>query len=484
MAQWNNYDAFGVLPKDTNTNLGGHQPEIPVDDDKPYRGIRGWKKIGRAVKVLLAVEGAKRKAHSSFAHVQDLTKALMEKDFRGLDDRELLIEYSDIVKIFMDFAPKFGLLACASGNIMFLIKELEKDFPGKGNALATAIMAGSAEITSAAQGYRLVELAEMARQDSGTRGFFAAEPFNPLSWEEELSANSPFKQSFREFLSEYGHRGIYEVEIMNPRWREDPSYLLDVIRNTINTADLDKIRVRQKDTSEYAWREIKRKLPLHRRLLVNFLVRQSGKGAEMREMSKSIYVMSLEPLRKILLETGSRFKERGIIKERSDVFHSAWHELLSILRGDWNGNELKTLIEERKARRTEFEKLSPPDLFIGDTPQSFVKYPHCSGKALSGLGVAAGRGDGPVRIVRHPGEGIKLVQGDILVAPSTDPAWTPLFLRASAIVMETGGHLSHGAIVAREYGIPAVVNIPGVLQILSDGQQITVDGDVGKIFLS
>jgi len=483
MGQWNSYDAFGILPKDTNTNYGGHQPEIPVDDDKPYRGIRGLKRIGRMVKLLLAVEGAKRKALTSYDHVRKLAEALMNKDLKGLDNRELLMDYSDVAKIFMDFAPKFGMLACASGNIMFLIKELEKDFPGRGNALATALMAGSAEITSATQGYRLMEMAEMVRQDADARRFFAAEPFLPLSWEKELSDNSPFKQSFRAFLSEYGHRGVYELEIMNPRWREDPSYLLHVIRNSINTVDLDKIKVRQKDTSESAWQEIRCKLPLHRRLLVNFLAKQTRKGAELREMSKSVYVMSIEPLRKILLETGSRLKQRGLIREQNDVFHSAWFELISILRGDWNGEGLDTLIEERKARSAELEKLSPPDLFIGDTPQYSDQAPDCSGEALSGLGVASGRGAGPVSIVRHPDEGRKLVQGDILVAPSTDPAWTPLFLRASAIVMETGGHLSHGAIVAREYGIPAVVNIPGVLQVLTDGRQVVVDGDAGKVYL-
>jgi len=484
MAQWNSYDAFGVLPKDTNTNLGGHQPEIPVDDDKPYRGLRGWKRIGRMVKLLLSVEGAKRNAPTSFARVRKLTETLMKKDFTGLDDRELLMDYSDVAGIFMDFAPKFGLLACASGNVMFLIKELEKDFPGRGNALTSALMAGSAEITSAAHGYRLMVMAEMVCRDEDARKFFAAEPFTTLSWEKDLSDNSPFKQSFRAFLSEYGHRGVYEMEIMNPRWREDPSYLLQVIRNSMNTADLDKIRVRQKDTSENAWRELKGKLPLHRRLLVNFLAKQSAKGAELREMSKSVYVMSMEPLRKILLETGGRLTERGIIREANDAFHCAWFELISILRGDWDGTGLDTLIEERKARSAELEKLSPPDLFIGDTPQQPEQAPDCSGKALSGLGVAAGVGSGPVNIVRHPDEGRKLVQGDILVAPSTDPAWTPLFLRASGIVMETGGHLSHGAIVAREYGIPAVVNIPGVLQVLCEGQQITVDGNAGKVFLN
>lgn len=129
------------------------------------------------------------------------------------------------------------------------------------------------------------------------------------------------------------------------------------------------------------------------------------------------------------------------------------------------------------------EALSPPDLIIDDVPQFMETAAFSQGNALAGMGVAAGKASGAARLIYHPDEGEKLQAGDVLVAPSTDPGWTPLFLRASAIVMETGGSISHGAIVAREYGIPAVVNIPGVLKMIKDSQRITVDGDEGKVYL-
>jgi pyruvate,water dikinase len=88
---------------------------------------------------------------------------------------------------------------------------------------------------------------------------------------------------------------------------------------------------------------------------------------------------------------------------------------------------------------------------------------------------------GTVRIVQTPTDAAPLKRGDILAAPSTDPGWTPLFLRASGIIMETGGLLSHGAIVAREYGIPAVANMPGILKALRDGESIVVDGSAGRV---
>jgi pyruvate,water dikinase len=99
------------------------------------------------------------------------------------------------------------------------------------------------------------------------------------------------------------------------------------------------------------------------------------------------------------------------------------------------------------------------------------------GQVWHGIGVSSGQVTGIARVIRHPEEGVRLGHGEILVAPSTDPGWTPLFLRAKAVVMEIGGYLSHGAIVAREYGLPAVVNMPGILDHIKDGDTLTVDGD-------
>lgn len=102
---------------------------------------------------------------------------------------------------------------------------------------------------------------------------------------------------------------------------------------------------------------------------------------------------------------------------------------------------------------------------------------------MSGVGAAAGIATGTARLIHHPAEGNRLRQGDVLVAPSTDPGWTLLFIKAAAIIMETGGYLSHGSIVAREFGVPAVVNVPGVMRAICEGQTVYVDGNTGKIGL-
>ncbi|TFW15490.1 pyruvate, water dikinase, partial [Massilia arenosa] len=104
-------------------------------------------------------------------------------------------------------------------------------------------------------------------------------------------------------------------------------------------------------------------------------------------------------------------------------------------------------------------------------------------RSWTGTAIGAGRVEARCWVARTPGEGFGMEQGDILVVPATDPAWTPLFLKAGALVMETGGYLSHGAIVAREFGIPAVINVQGILDQVASGDRIVVDGHQGTVSL-
>jgi rifampicin phosphotransferase len=267
---------------------------------------------------------------------------------------------------------------------------------------------------------------------------------------------------------------------LNPRWREDPSYLLENIKTMLDSADLEKFRQGQQDKGEKASKEIEKAVPFYKRFALKWLVSQAIKGAELRELSKSEIVRVVEPARRLALEMGRRLAAKGILDWCEDIFHCSPSELFSLASGDWDGNGLKTLVSERKQKRVELEALSPPDVILGDVPQFAAAVHAAPGEALVGLGVASGRAAGKARLLTQPRAGIN--KGEILVAPSTDPAWTPLFLQAAAVVMETGGFLSHGAIVAREYGIPAVVNIPGVMKLLKDGEEIIVDGDEGKVY--
>jgi pyruvate,water dikinase len=169
------------------------------------------------------------------------------------------------------------------------------------------------------------------------------------------------------------------------------------------------------------------------------------------------------------------------------VFHLTRTDILMLLHGGWDGRGARELARDREQQRTSWLSEPPPaDVIIQGGERAAQADPLAILPAFDegcwrGIGVASGRATGVARVVRHPHEGARLGHGEVLVAPSTDPGWTPLFLKACAIVMETGGYLSHGAIVAREYGIPAVVNIPRLLHLVRDGDRLHVDGDAGRV---
>lgn len=478
--QWGVYDSMGSRPEGFNVFWGGHQPTIDIGDLKPQPGFED-----RAMKFGALVNQARQNAAQTWERVSTSVRKITGNGLEHWTDQDFITRYDELGRITGALAGEFNFLAAAgSMPVIFLLQTLNKYFEGRELMMLNALMVGGTEgITSADQGYRLVELAEIARKDADAAKYFSGTSFDPSAWE-ELPKCSPFKQAFCEFIEEYGHRAVYELDIINPRWNEDPTYLLGIIQSTMNTADLGKLREEQKEKQERAWLEIKDKIPASEHSSIRDLVRESQAGAAVREKNKSVLALVMDAYRIIARELGCRFCERAIIEEPDDVFFCTWSELFSVLIGEWDGRGLKVLIAERKDWMREMKSLAPPDVIFGETPRFTEPVTRVSSNCLVGVPVAAGKASGSVRLISHPDEGGRLQPGEVMVAPSTDPGWTPLFLKAGAVVMETGGFLSHGAIVAREYGIPAVVNIPGVMGILEEGRTIVVDGDSGKIFLA
>jgi len=483
---WAHYDCNGTLPRDLTFFWGGHQPEIEIDDQSPFEGEAGVRRQKTAMRSMALIAETTANASDILSGVAAAANDLAGEGFESLPDHALIDKFEDLGKIVKSYSGKYTWLSGAGGlPLGILMQNLFGVLGPKTPMVINGLMAGGdASITSADHGYRLVELAEQARQDDYAVRYFNNRPFAPLFWEQQLPENSPFKQAFHKFIKKYGHRAIYELDIINPRWQEDPSYLLDIIRTTMATANLDDLRSRQKEKFNQAWAEITALLPADKLEGIRKMIIDAQQGAGLREMAKSVLVMALQPYRSMALELGDRFARRDLIDEPSDIFFCTWPEIFSILRGEWNAIGLKSLVQDRIATHKANELLIPPDIIQGDNitySQPAIIIP--SGNYLQGVGAAAGKATGIARLINHPGEGNKLRSGDVLVAPSTDPGWTPLFLKACAVIMETGGYISHGAIIAREYGIPTVINVPGVMKAIQDGQIVTVDGDEGRIIL-
>jgi pyruvate,water dikinase len=297
------------------------------------------------------------------------------------------------------------------------------------------------------------------------------------------------KSTMEQFLHDFGHRGVYETDIWNPRWTEDPSWVLEQVEAIRRNPPARDPRECAAEVGREAERELRRRFGWRTPLLM-WMVRKLRESMAAREAAKSAMVSMLLPLRRIVLEIGRRLVVAGQLDAPVDALHFAHVDLTCWLRSYWDGVGARELARDRALRREAWLAETCPDLITEEPDGRLVAAAQCplvppawlSGAGVwKGIGVSPGAASGPARMVRNPRDAAHLQQGDILVAPSTDPGWTPLFLRASGIVMETGGYLSHGAIVAREYGIPAVANVAGILDALYDGERITVDGAGGRV---
>jgi pyruvate,water dikinase len=291
------------------------------------------------------------------------------------------------------------------------------------------------------------------------------------------------------FLERYGDRGPGEIDISKPRWRDDPSMLLRVISGGLaseSTPGAHRARfARQTAIGEAARQRLVEAAgrgpwgPL-RRWFVRRLCSVARFGMGLREHPKFVIVQILGSIRAQVLEAGALLAERGQLASPGDVWHLSFEELALAL------DDPRLRLREEVARREEEfrrDQGRKPPLVVtseGETPVLAEGRADLPPGALAGTAASNGIVEGLARIIRDP-ENEVLHTGEILVAHSTDPGWTPLFVHAAGVVTEVGGVLTHGGVVAREYGIPAVVSVTGALERIRSGQRLRVDGTRGFV---
>lgn len=493
---WAYYDGLGLTAKEFNRNLGGHQPEIPAPEANPMKGPHALRRSRTRFKMLRAIMRTDKMLPGLIQACFDGVRKYRGVDLTHASEDELRQILDEQVESAYHFGP-YSMIANASGGIWHDLLEnaLAKIVPDEAYAVAAQLVAGSGSVVSAEHGYRLFDLAEAARDDNAARDFLQTQPIDGSKWK-DLPKDSPFRRELQRFLDDFGHRAVYEVDIANPRWIEDPTYILEQVKLILDAGLPGDFRETARQKSSDAERIVAQRTRMMRPM-IRWITRRAQKGSALREGSKSALVAHLEPIRRVTLEIGRRMTNEGLLDDPADIFYLAWVEIDAYMRRWWDGRGAKNLVHDRKIQHEAWLSEEPPDVIFIDengVPQEADLHAapvdtdlkasldlSASGARIKGTGVSAGIASGRVRILRHPDESDKLGPGEILVAPSTDPGWTPLFMRAAAIVMEVGGFHSHGAIVAREFGIPAVVNIPQVLSILKDGEIITVDGNTGTI---
>ncbi|MGW1208197.1 rifamycin-inactivating phosphotransferase [Streptomyces sp. NPDC002499] len=358
---------------------------------------------------------------------------------------------------------------------------------GEKNAADTLTLSAPDNITSE-MGLALLDVADAIRPHPEVVAFLrGVESEDFLDELPKLAGGTEARDAIEGYLDRYGMRCVGEIDITRPRWRERPSTLVPVI--------LDNVRNFRPGAAEQRFEEGLRKAREGERDVLTRLRalpdgdRKADETKRMidrvrtfigyREFPKYAIVCRYFVYKRALLGEAERLVQAGVLTEREDIFYLTFQELRDVVRSHQVDDGL---VRQRKDAFRSYLALTPPRVLTSDgvAVSGTHRRDDVPADALVGLAVSAGTIEGRARVVLDMADA-DLEAGDILVTTFTDPSWSPLFVAVAGLVTEVGGLMTHGAVIAREYGLPAVVGVEGATRRIRDGQRIRVHGSDGYV---
>ncbi len=364
---------------------------------------------------------------------------------------------------------------------------------GEKPGAAFQLMRGLPNNVTTEMDLKLWAAAQTIRADPAAREAMRVQPIETLV-EEYHQGKLPAtaQRALEEFLHAYGMRAVAEIDLGRPRWRDDPTPILQTLLGYLQIEDAnlapDVVFRRNKEqagrlAADYIARARRTRFGWLRARLIGGIMRRLRALSGLRELPLFYMVRTLDTYRTVLLDSARDLVARGELESVEDIFFVPLDSLKRFAQG-----EKVVLKNIAAASRADYErecmrKQMPRVLLSnGEAFYEGVSDTAASGNDLVGQAVSPGVVEGRAHVILDP-RSARLEPGEILVCPSTDPGWTPLFLTAGGLVMEIGGMITHGSVVAREYGIPAVVGVRQATTRLRTGQHIRVDGNRGRVMV-
>jgi phosphohistidine swiveling domain-containing protein len=385
------------------------------------------------------------------------------------------------------------MLTCASsalGTHIILKGVLSRVEPEGAERLAHDLTRGIRDLESARPAIGVMRIVDLARRDADARAVLVRE-------EATLDAipEGPVKRALASFLELYGDRAVREAELSTPRWKEDARPVLAMIRVSLRgqARDVEPQLARAKSAADAEMQRLVPRLKFAEQALVRHLITRVQKAARRREQMRTQVTRVLGMLREVALDADRRLlrlvpelardwaelrRTSSPLASTHTVFFLTVDEVVNALRA--SRTDLAPLVRARRAEYMRDQaRPDPPATFIGTPPS--VQLPPAGGDVMKGTAASSGVVEGSARVLLSAAQMSDLQPGEILVVHTTDVGWTPLFCIAAGVVTELGGPLSHAAVVARELGVPSVVNVDGVTRALKTGDRVRLDGDRGIV---
>jgi pyruvate,water dikinase len=377
------------------------------------------------------------------------------------------------------------------GSHLALRTVLQRVAPAHADGLAQSLTSGIRDLESARPGMGIMHIAALARREPEARAILERESTTGF----DAIPQGETRRALQSFLELYGDRAVREAELSTPRWKEDPRPVLRMLRAALRT-DTERAEgtmARTKAQADLEMAKLVPRLNVVEQTLIRHLVARAQRSARLRERMRAWVTRVLGMLREAALDADRRLVRRdpdltadwrAIVDRGSplagvrSVFFLTIDEVVTSLRAA--RTDLAPLVRSRRAEfARDHARPDPPATFVGVPPP--VVMPPAGGDVMRGLAASPGVVEGRARVLVREDEMDALQPGEILVVHTTDVGWTPLFLVAAGVVTELGGPLSHAAIVAREFGVPSVVNVAGATRAIRTGDVIRVDGDRGLV---
>ncbi|EMY5506132.1 phosphoenolpyruvate synthase [Bacillus wiedmannii] len=416
--------------------------------------------------------------------IEELKRNMQMKS--GVDVLDFILEdIQQLKKILFD--PQSMAVIMAGMDASTWINEKMEQWLGEKNAADTLSQSVQNNITSE-MGLALMDVADVIRPYPEVIAYLQhVENDNFLDELVQCKGGEKARDAIRTFLNKYGMRCSGEIDITKTRWSEKPTTIIPMILNNIRDFEAGASKRKFEEGLQEA---LKKEEELVDRLQhlpdgtqkveeTKRMIRNIRNCIGYREYPKYGMINRYFIYKQALLKEAEQLVQSGVIREVDDIYYLTFEELHEVVRTNKLDYEL---IHKQKNEYKLYEKLTPPRVMTSDGEIITGKYKreNLPADAIVGLPVSSGVIEGRARVILNMEEA-NLEEGDILVTAFTDPGWTPLFVSIKGLVTEVGGLMTHGAVIAREYGLPAVVGVENATKRIKDGQRIRVHGTEGYI---
>jgi pyruvate,water dikinase len=456
-------------------------------EDLPDLGFRWPKYILSWPRIFydLITHSSRRRGRIWLARFKMQTDELVRLDIEAMSTPELTRLCVRLIREVFKKADIFYL--CTQGAALPVFQKACRDWLGE-PGLMLRLFAALGGLPVAEAGLALWRLAVLAHADGDTEAAVSSEN----NWPEvrarlcRTEHGRKFLAAWDAFMTEHGHHCRGEFELSNARWCETPDYILGLVRGylrSLGQSDPLENQRRLAEEREHLTVQCRARLkhPI-KRWIFSHSLRRAQELTIYREQLKNLGIRRFAFVRRVLLVLGQRLHEQDSLSCRDDIFFLDVSEIEPVATGnasfDWRGR-----IELRRREYEKNLKLNPPRVVNGRFDPNAPAWPvaNADAKLLEGIPVSPGIVTGLARVILRADDHEQVLPGEILIAPFTDPAWSPYFVTAVGVVMEQGGILSHGSIVAREYGLPAVTNVLSATRVIRTGDLVQVDGNRGCV---